>query len=119
MPRQTTASTTICPTNNRRRSDQTRRALANDRDSLLAGWLEDIPCAAQRVDHGLATTVDLLAQVGNIEFDDVGPAAEVVAPDAVQNLCLAQDSLGVAHHEAQQLKLGGGQRDWLTSARHF
>src|ERR1700756_4107070 len=111
MPTQTTARTTICPTSSSSRSAEARR--------VLADWLEDITRAAQRVDHGLATVVNLLAQVGNIELDDVGPAAEVVAPPPVENLGLAQHPLGVAHHEAQQLELGGGQRDWFAGARHL
>src|SRR5208283_2755789 len=106
MPTHTTASTTICPTSSRSRRDQTRR--------VLAGRLKDITRAAQRVDHGVATVVDLLAQVGNVELDDVGPAAEVVTPYSVEDLGLTQHPLGVAHHEPQQLELGRSQRDRLA-----
>src|SRR5277367_5765118 len=105
------ASMTTCPTNNRNRRDQVR--------PMLTGRLEDVAGAAQGMDHGLAPAVDLLAQVRDIELDDVGSAAEVVTPHAVQDLRLAQHPLGVAHHEAQKLELGGRQRNWLAAAGHL
>src|SRR5690606_41714742 len=40
--------------------------------------------------------VDLLAQVGHVEFDDVSVAAEVVVPDPVEDLRLRQDRSRVA-----------------------
>src|ERR1700761_6822041 len=102
------ARTTIWPTSSRNRSDQARRT--------LTGRFEDITRAAQRVDHGLAAAVNLLAQVRNIELNDVRSTAEVIAPDPVENLRLAQHPFGVAHHETQQLKLGGSQRNRFAGA---
>src|SRR6478752_3006895 len=75
------------------------------------GRLQDVPGAAHGVDHRLPACVDLLAQVGDVELDHVGLAAEVVVPHPVEDLRLRQHPLGVAHQESQQLELGGGQGD--------
>ena len=64
---------------------------------------------------GGPTVVQLLAQVADVELDDVTAAAEVVAPDPIQNLRLGQHHLRVAHQEAEQLELGGGQVDDLVA----
>jgi hypothetical protein len=55
--------------------------------------------------------VDLLAQVADVGLDDVVVAAEVVAPDVVQDLGLGQHPPGVQQQVAQQLELGRGQLD--------
>src|SRR6478609_7068228 len=78
--------------------------------------LEDIAHASHGVDHRLTAGVDLLAQVGDVELDDVRLAAEVVVPDAVEDLRLGQVPLGVAHEVAQQLELGRGQLDRRAAA---
>src|SRR3954451_15121981 len=78
--------------------------------------LEHVAGAPHRVDHRAPAGVDLLAQVGDVELDDVGLAAEVVVPHPVQDLRLGQHPLGVAHEEAQQLELGGGELDELVGA---
>ena len=83
------------------------------------GRLQHVSRAAHGVDHRLAPGVDLLAQVGDVELDDVGLAAEVVVPDAVEDLRLGQDPLGVAHQEAEQLELRRGQRDLRTVAAYL
>src|SRR5579875_2589790 len=108
IPRQARVNTMTWPTSRRTRSDQVRRA--------LTGRLEDIAGAAQRMDHGLAPVVDLLPQVRDVQLDDVGPTTEVVTPHPVQDLRFAQHPLSVAHHEPQQLELGGGQRDRFAGA---
>ena len=59
-----------------RRSAADRRA---ERRRTSGRGLEHVAGAAQRVDHRRAAGVDLLAQVGDVELDDVGLAAEVVA----------------------------------------
>ena len=68
---------------------------------------------------GLAPGVDLLAQVGDVQLDDVGLAAEVVVPHPVQDLRLRQHPLGVAHEVAQQLELRGGQPKSSPPRRHL
>src|SRR6476620_11928309 len=120
MPAHTTASRATWVTSSRALSDHVRgdQIRVSTPGGSVRG-LEDIPCPPQGVDHRLAATVDLLAEVGHIELDDVGPSAEVVAPHPVQYLRLGKHALGVAHHEAQQLELGGGQRNRLSAARDF
>src|SRR6478752_6937315 len=91
------------------------RRVRNDRArSKLGPWLEHVPRAPHGVDHRWAPGVDLLAQVGDVELDDVGLAAEVVVPHPVEDLGLGEHALGVAHEEAQQLELGGGELDELV-----
>src|SRR6478609_4916540 len=80
------------------------------------GRLEDIPGSSHGVDHRLPASVDLLAQVGDVELDDVGLAAEVVVPHAVEDLRLGEHALRVAHEVAQQLELRCGQVDLLAAA---
>src|SRR5262245_37427574 len=62
------------------------------------------------MDHRRPSRVDLLAQVRDVELDHVRLATEVVVPDAVENLRLAQYPARVAHEKSQQLELGRGQR---------
>ncbi|CPU65988.1 Uncharacterised protein [Mycobacteroides abscessus] len=68
------------------------------------------------MDHGRAALVDLAAQVGDVELDDVGLAAEVVVPDAVEDLRLGQHAARVAHEVPQELELGRGEPDLLAPA---
>src|SRR6476469_654527 len=83
------------------------------------GRLEDIPRPSHGVDQRLAAGVDLRAQVGDVELDDVGLAAEVVVPHPVEDLGLGQHALGVAHEVAQQLELRRRQADLLAAAHHL
>src|SRR5215218_5068210 len=71
--------------------------------------------APHGVDHRRPVRVDLLAQVGDVELDDVGLPAEVVVPHPVQDLGFAEHPARVAHQIAEQLELGGGQRDLLAA----
>src|SRR5260370_10324257 len=81
--------------------------------------LPHVPDAAYRVDERVAARVDLLAQVADVQLDHVRLAAEVVVPDPVQDLRLGQHPARVAHHEAQQLELGGGQVDQVAGPAHL
>src|SRR5215218_5739441 len=112
MSRQTTATSVTAVRTSREVSDAKRRRLAGvaGRTAMSADRLEHVASAAHRVDHRLAAGVDLLAQVGDVELDDVCLTTEVVVPDPVEDLCLAQHPSGVAHQVAQQLELGGRQR---------
>src|SRR5690349_12655957 len=76
-----------------------------------ARWLQHIADAADRVDERYPPGVDLLAQVADVELDDVGLAAEVVVPHPVQDLGLGQHPPGVPHEEPEQLELGRGEVD--------
>src|SRR4029453_8142785 len=74
-------------------------------------WQQYVSSATQRVNHRRAVGVDLLAEIGDVELDDVRLATEVVVPDAVQDLGLAEHSLRVAHQVAEQFELGRGELD--------
>src|SRR5215218_1130942 len=125
-PAHTKANRITCETSSRVRSDHVRGERKRV-SPVISPWptgrsarrFEDIAGAAQCVDHRLAPIVDLLAQIRDIKLDDVGPPTEVVTPHAVQDLGLAQNPLGVAHHEPQQLELCRGQRDQVPRAGHF
>src|SRR5436190_18921237 len=106
-------STTAVRTKRLVRVRGTRRTASSGRR------LEHITGAAHGVDHRRAAGVDLAPEVGDVELDDVGLAAEVVVPDPVQDLRLAEHPPGVAHEEAQQLVLGRGQPDLLARAAHL
>ena len=80
---------------------------------------QHVPGAAHGVDHRRPVGVDLLAQVGDVQLDHVGLAAEVVVPDPVQDLGLAQHPARVAHQVAEQLELGRGQLDLDPAAGHL
>src|SRR6185369_10871555 len=87
---QTAASTSMSIARSRARSVQARPRWV--RNARSADRFEDIARPAHRVDHRLAAGVDLLAQVGDVQLDDVGLAAEVVVPHPVEDLGLAQHS---------------------------
>src|ERR671912_2372472 len=72
---------------------------------------KNISRPAHGVDHRRPVGVDLLPQVGNVKLDHVGLAAEVVVPDPIEDLGLAEDAARIAHQIAEQLELGGGQLD--------
>src|SRR4051794_16230893 len=59
--------------------------------------LDDVAGAADGVDQLRLDGVDLLAQVADVELDDVGLALEVVLPHPVEDLRLGQDHPLVAH----------------------
>ena len=75
--------------------------------------------AAHGVDQRLAGGVDLLAQVADVGLHDVRVAAEVVVPDVVQDLRLAQHPAGVGEQVAQQPELGGRELHELAGAPHL
>src|ERR1700677_3865232 len=95
------------------------------REKTLIGWawsagrLQDVADAADGVDERFAARVYLLAQVADVELDHVGLAAEVVVPHAVKDLRLGEHPPGVAHHEPEQLELGGGEVDQLAAAAYL
>src|ERR1700744_1535981 len=59
--------------------------------TYLAGFPQHISHPAQGVQQALLPRVDLAPQVRDIGLDDVDVAAEVVAPDMVENLRFTQD----------------------------
>src|SRR6476620_2543042 len=102
-----TASSTRTVATRRARSECARAGVFTPAYSFSCRTgFEHVARAAHGMDHGCPACVDLLAQVGDVELDDVGLPAEVVVPHPVQDLGLGQHPLRVAHQEAQQLELG-------------
>src|SRR5262245_42718621 len=78
--------------------------------------LDDVAGAADGVDELRLDGVDLLAEVADVQLDDVRLALEVVLPHPVQDLRLGEHHPLVAHKVAKQLELGGGQVHLDTAA---
>ena len=55
--------------------------------------------------------VDLLADVADVDLDDVRVALEVGAPDLVEQLGLRDDRVGAAHQQLEQRELARGEID--------
>src|SRR5664280_1879911 len=81
--------------------------------------LEHVPDPPHGVQQRLATTVDLLAEVPNVQLDDVALTTEVVVPDPVEDLGLAQYPARVAHQVPQQFELRRRQLDQLPTAAYL
>src|SRR3954447_5089009 len=81
--------------------------------------LDDVARPADGVDQLRLDVVDLLAQVTDVQLDDVRLALEVVLPYAVEDLRLRQHHPLVAHQVAQQLELSGGQVDLDAGPGHL
>jgi len=71
------------------------------------------------VNHRRTVGIDFLAEIGDVELNDVCLTAEVVVPDPIQDLGLAEHSAGVTHQIAQQLELGRGQLDLCAGAAYL
>ena len=64
--------------------------------SLLSfGWFQDAAGRPRMVWIGRPPSIDLLAQVGDVELYDVCLPAEVVVPDAVEDLCPLRTRFGL------------------------
>src|SRR5690606_8781910 len=87
-------------------SDQDPAVLPVGSRPLTSRGPEQVPRATPRVDHRLPAGVDLPAQVRDVQLDHVGLPAEVVRPDPVEDLSLAEHPPRIAHQVAQQLELG-------------
>src|SRR5438105_15789486 len=61
-------------------------------------------------------TIDLVAQVVNVDLDDVRSRLAIVAPDVFGDLILAEHATGVAHQVAKQVELLGGELDRRVAA---
>jgi len=67
---------------------------------------EHVPDAAHGVDElRFAVGVDFVAQVADIDVDDVGCVGEVEGPDRMQQLRAADRAVDVAHEVLEQLVL--------------
>ncbi len=100
--------------------DEHRDQLRPQRNgSHPARRFQHVTDAAHGVDHRGAVAVDLLAQVADVELDDVRVAAEVVAPHPVEDLRLRQHPARVEHQVAQQVELGRGELHEFLAAVHL
>src|ERR1700754_1778286 len=59
--------------------------------------------------------VDLVAQVADVDVDDVRAVLVVVVPGVLEQLVARQHLAGVAHERLQQLELLGGQVDLVVA----
>src|SRR5207248_4226088 len=108
-----TAASAITPRTSRARSD------SGPSTRLLLPELEHVAGLPDRLDEGRAEQVELLAQIAHVGLDDVRVAAEVVAPDVLEDLALREDAARVEHEVAQQAELGSGQLDPGVAAQHL
>ena len=60
--------------------------------------------------------IDLLAQVVNIDIDDIGEGLKIIAPDRIDNLRAREHLARMAHQVLQEGKLFGRQLDDTTGA---
>src|SRR6516225_4588970 len=70
--------------------------------------------SAQGVQQPLLPRVDLAPQIRHVGLDDIDVAAEVVAPDMVEDLGFAQYRARVDHEVAKQCEFGRRQRHRLA-----
>src|SRR6266540_6138148 len=71
----------------------------------LPGQPQAVADTAHGVDQRRLLEVDLFAQVTDVGLDDAGIAAEVVAPDVVDDLSLRHHAPGVQEQVAEQVEL--------------
>ena len=83
------------------------------------GRAEHVADSANGVDQVRLGGVDLLAEVADVGLEHTGVAAEVVAPDVVEELGSGQDSSRIREEVAKQPVLGCRQVDELTGSPHF
>src|SRR6266511_3753020 len=67
------------------------------------------------MDEARLLEVDLFAQVADVVLDDAGIAAEVVAPDVVDDLRLRHHAPGIQEQVAEQVELGRRELDRLAA----
>src|SRR5262249_5888287 len=101
----------------RARSPRARAACgATSRGALPLAGFEDVTGLPHGADQRWAGGVELLAQVADVGLDDVRVAAEVVAPDVLEDLSLRQDTTRVQHEETEEVELGRGELDPALAA---
>src|SRR5262245_46543440 len=98
----TVASTTTPSTSRARRdSSDSRRSM-----SLVFRRFEHVARLPHRLDHGRPEPVELAAEVAHVGLDHVRVAAEVVAPDVLEDLRLREHTSRIEHEEPEQGELG-------------
>ena len=99
------------PTSNRARSE---RSLTASRPGGGASAARSRPRA--RCARAAARGVELAPQIADVGLEHAGVAAEVIAPDVVEQLRPRHHAPSVEHQVAQQPVLGHGQLDRHTAA---
>jgi hypothetical protein len=61
----------------------------------LLSRLDDVAGTPHGVDHGRVHGVYLFTQVGDVQLHNVGLAAEVIVPDPIEDLGLADDRFSI------------------------
>src|SRR5579859_2433497 len=78
---------------------------------------ERVPDATDRVDElVISVDIDLVAQVADIDVDEVRFAEEIRAPDAVEDLVARMDFVRIHEQELEQRELLRGELDRLAGA---
>ena len=73
--------------------------------------------AAHRLQHGFGESlVDLGAQAGNMDVDDIGLGIEMIIPDILQKHGAGDDVTSIAHQIFKQLELAGLEKNRLPGA---
>ena len=104
----TTSTTTVATTVIRLRTPHTR-----------SGPVEAITRATYRVDCCETGMLgELLAQAGDINFDDIGIALEIVTPDSVEDVSFRQHLPGAVHEKEKHVKLTRGDANLLLTDPH-
>src|SRR5262245_3330320 len=77
---------------------------------------EHVSRLPNRLDQRRPRGVELPPQVADVRLDDVRVAAEVVAPDVLEDLALGENATWVQQEEAEQRELRRRQRDRRLAA---
>src|SRR5215469_13291549 len=81
---------------------------------------ERVPDATDRVDElVIGVDVDLVAQIADIDVDEIRLAEEIRAPDAVEYLVARVDLVRIHEQELEQRELLRGQFDRFARAHDF
>src|SRR2546423_15708096 len=86
----------------------------------LTFGFKDVAAAPDRVDQlGLASSVNLVAEIVDVYINDIREGVEIQTPDVFRDHGPREDATGVAHHVFKQRIFFGCQLDMLSAARDF
>src|SRR5687767_5458443 len=84
---------------------------------ILRGISEDVAPAADGVDDaGVAVFFELVAEVVDVDVEDVGEAVVFGAPDGFVELGAGEDLPGAGHEGAEEGELAGGEVEDVAGA---
>lgn len=78
--------------------------------------VEDVSAIATSLNDARTELFEFAAEFFHVDFDGVGEAVELIAPDAVEDAGAGEDGAGVLEEEAEEGKFFGGQGEGLTGA---